>query len=445
MGFPEIPGYELQEVIGKGGMGVVYKARHLALDRIVALKVLHEAFAGDEGFLKSFSQEAKTIAKLLHPNIVSVYDFGNYEGTYYLSMQYVQGRPVMDVMASRKLSMQECASIMLQMGEALDFAHRHGIIHRDIKPGNILLCPDGKAMVMDFGVAYGTYDSGATTMWIAAGSPAYMSPEQCKGRNASPRSDQYSLGVTVYEMLTGRLPFGESDPVTVMRQHISETPAPLRMGRTDIGPRLEAAVNRALSKMPEMRFQSVGEFAREFDEAWRDTKPPETLVGAAPAAFPVGNIAGIGRAPVSLVDGQNPNAARHNPMAGYVYATAAGDRRGSSVWKWAIALVLAGGLGGAGYIAYQHMSAPSGPSNPSGAPPKSKTAPSTPPAAGSRDRTRRADRRGAGGGVPPEARRTVESMVNAAKETMSDDSQNTASPPVDENKDRAKDDGGTSK
>jgi eukaryotic-like serine/threonine-protein kinase len=343
MAFPEIPGYEILEQIGRGGMGVVYKARHLSLDRIVALKVLSATVSDDADFVKCFAQEAKLIAKLSHPNIVSVYDFGNHGDIYYLSMQYAQGQTVRDIMASRKLTLQECASVVLQIADALDYAHRSEVIHRDIKPGNIMVCADGRALLMDFGVAFGTYSTGASAVWLTAGSPAYMSPEQCMGRGAAPRSDQYSLGVTVYEMITGRLPFPDADPVVTMRQHIHDTPTPMRMGRLDITPRLEAAVARALNKRPEMRYMSAMEFAREVDAAVKEEPQQQSYIGQTPAASPS---TGYGRGPVSLIDGTPAQAPAHLPQ-GYVYRTRGGDSAGSgSVVKWIVivAVVMAAAI-----------------------------------------------------------------------------------------------------
>jgi hypothetical protein len=353
---PEIPGYQIEAEIGVGGMGIVYRARHLALDRVVALKVIHPRFTSDPEFVRSFATEAKIVAKLAHPNIVSVYDFGSVcdSGVYYLSMQYVLGQTVRDLLAIRRPKLDELASIVRQVGDALDYAHRQQVVHRDIKTGNILLCPDGKAMVIDFGIAHGDYSVSANSVWAGAGTRSYMSPEQCKGYPATPRSDQYSLGVGVYEMLAGRLPFIEQDPQAVMRQHVSETPPPLSRGRTDITPRMETAVLRALSKTPEMRFASVGEFAREMETACREAIM-EPIAAAAPAAVSATLPAsGLSRPALAPLAGGGAVVPPPRPVAnGWVYATRGGRQRGRrSLFAWALVLLLLAGAGAGGYVVY---------------------------------------------------------------------------------------------
>lgn len=370
MGFPDIPGYQIEGELGKGGMGVVYRARHIALDRVVALKVIDPKFVRDPEFIKSFALEAKLVARLSHPNIVSVYDFGcsdAQQGIYYLSMQYVQGSTLRDLLFVRRPTLMECASIIHQVADALDFAHREQVVHRDIKPGNILLCPNNKAMVIDFGVAYGTKTNAPDSVWLQAGTRSYMSPEQCKGQMATPRSDQYSLAVTVYEMLTGRLPFTATEPLAVMQQHISDMPPPLRMGRTDITPRIEVAILRALSKIPEMRFPTVGAFARELEAACTEAQAVEGLVrsssGAAQqSSFPSAPLAGppVGTrtGAVSLVEGTAVVSAPQTVYrTGYLNAVrGAHEGRGRrSLLTCLLTITLLAGLGAAGYFTYLHQ------------------------------------------------------------------------------------------
>ncbi len=357
MSLPEIPSYEIESEIGIGGMGVVYRARHVSLDRIVALKVIHPKFVRDAGFVKGFAQEAKTVARLSHPNIVSIYDFGCHEGVYYLSMEYVHGSTLRDLLFIRRPKWEECASIVNQVAAALDFAHREEVVHRDIKPGNVLLCANGKTMVIDFGVAHASYSNAPDSVWLAAGTRSYMSPEQCKGQWATARSDQYSLGVVVYEMLTGRLPFTASDPLAVMQQHISDIPPPLRTGRTDITPRVEAAVLRSLSKIPEMRFSTTGAFARELETALVEARamdaPITSPAGAASASAsaPSGPRSG----PVSLVDGM-PAESRSKSSYRIGYLSAVRGVSGKSFRRSAraklLVLFLVGALGAGGYYVY---------------------------------------------------------------------------------------------
>jgi serine/threonine-protein kinase len=365
MNLPEIPGYQIQEQIGQGSMGVVYRARHLALDRVVALKVLNPQFSQDESFLKSFSQEAKTVARLQHPNIVTVHDFGCHEGLYYLTMQFVHGRTVKELLAIRRPNPLECGQIIRQIADALDYAHREEVIHRDVKPGNIMLCPDGKAMIMDFGVASGYYAGSTGDVWVMAGSPAYMSPEQCKGHKASPRSDQYALGITLYEMVTGRLPFEAKDTSAVRKQQISDSPPPLRLGRTDITPRMEAAVLRALAKIPEMRFVTVLDFANEFEAACQERPATDVLVGNAPGPDAPSPIPGA--APVSLIGGEKFASPQRSTMSSvYVSATrgVADSRRRRSFVLVMLLLLLCGGAGGAAYYVYFRPPAVTAPAKP---------------------------------------------------------------------------------
>jgi predicted Ser/Thr protein kinase len=368
MEVPRIPGYEVEAEIGKGGMGVVYRARHLALDRVVALKIIDPRLSAAPEFVRSFATEARIVARLTHPNLVSVYDFGNHESTYYLSMQYVLGSTVRDLLTQRRPNLDEVVNIVSQVAAALDYAHREQVVHRDIKTGNMLLCPDGKAMLIDFGVAHGAYSESANSVWLAPGTRSYMSPEQCKGHPATPRSDQYSLAVAVYEMLAGHLPFEAPDSQAVMQQHIQSTPAPLTRGRTDITPRLEACVMRAMAKIPEMRFPSVGSFARELEAACREAQALEPILAASKVsqAITAGAVAmpavGAGssmRGPVSLVDGITTATPTPTRVAnGWIYATRGGDAGRRRYWLWALALVLLCSLGAAAYFAYLKANTP---------------------------------------------------------------------------------------
>ncbi len=358
----QIPGYRIEEPIGKGGMGVVYKAIQIALDRIVAIKILPAHLAEDHEFVTSFSQEAKTVAKLNHPNIVPVYDFGNHQGTYYLVMQFVEGRTLREMLLSHKPPIEQIASILTQVGAALDYAHSKEVVHRDVKPSNIMLCPDGKAMIMDFGVACGSHAGDMSGVWTAVGTPNYMSPEQCKGKKASPRSDQYAMGVTVYEMLAGRVPF-KGDNASVMQQHLTSPPQPLRGVRPEVTLRLEASVMRAMAKLPDVRFESVSAFAREFEAGYYE--PSASAQANVAVRSPLSTPAPSPGAPVCLV-GTPPSdmpLPAQKPASTYstMYAIKGGGARRTSPWIWVLILTVLGAIGAAGYFLYPKLIQPAEP------------------------------------------------------------------------------------
>ncbi|AHM56762.1 serine/threonine-protein kinase Sps1 [Peptoclostridium acidaminophilum DSM 3953] len=215
--------YEILEKVGEGGMAYVYKARCRLLNRIVAVKVLRQEFVDDEEFLEKFKNEAQSAASLTHPNIVNIYDVGEDSGVHYIVMEYVEGRVLKDIIRENgSLDQANALEITKQIAKALSLAHRKNIIHRDIKPHNILVTNEGIVKVVDFGIAKAVTSSTTTTMGNVIGSVHYFSPEQAKGRFVDPRSDLYSLGIVLYEMLSGRVPFKGDTPVNIALQHISE-------------------------------------------------------------------------------------------------------------------------------------------------------------------------------------------------------------------------------
>ncbi|HXG60815.1 MAG TPA: serine/threonine-protein kinase [Planctomycetota bacterium] len=255
--------------LGAGGMGTVYLARHEGLRKFVAVKILSEHLAGDRAFVARFLREARLAARLEHPNAVAVYDVGKAEGLYYITMQYVEGRSLEAVLKERgRLSVPEALDVARGVLRALDAAHRLGIVHRDIKPGNILLGNDGSVKVADFGLARecGGRDSVSKSGEVI-GTPYYMSPEQAQGEPLDARSDLYSLGATLYHMVTGRRMFEGTTPISIVLKHVYEEPAP--PDRLD--PELPRAVcnliERALRKNPEDRPASAEEFLRLLEEA----------------------------------------------------------------------------------------------------------------------------------------------------------------------------------
>ncbi len=249
--------YELLEEIGKGGMAYVYKARCILLNRIVAVKILRNDLDGDDEFLKRFNAEAQAAASLSQSNIVSIFDVGQDDGYHYIIMEYVDGKTLKEYITEKgKLNYKEALNIAAQISDALTAAHAKNIVHRDIKPHNILITDDGKIKVADFGIArFGTGQTLSSGNDII-GSVHYISPEQAKGLSVDNRSDIYSLGVVLYEMLSGRLPFEGENPVTVAMMQIEENPAEIIDFSPDMPISAQHIVFKAMSKDPELRYQS---------------------------------------------------------------------------------------------------------------------------------------------------------------------------------------------
>src|SRR5215216_4937284 len=214
--------YELQQKIGEGGMARVYQGRDMRLNRQVAVKVLHSHYATDAGFLQRFHHEAQAAANLRHPNIVDVYDVGQDGDIHYIVMEYVEGSDLKGAIARNvPLPIEQAVPIAEAVARALEAAHRIGLVHRDIKPQNIIVGPQGQVKITDFGIAKSSLSTALTETGVTFGTADYISPEQARGQPATPRSDIYSLGVTLYETLTGRLPFGGDSSIAVAMQHVS--------------------------------------------------------------------------------------------------------------------------------------------------------------------------------------------------------------------------------
>ena len=264
--------YTLTERLGRGAMAEVYKAYHPKLGRTVAVKIMHGYLAEGEDFLKRFEREARALAALRHPHIVQIHDFDVEQDNYYLVIEYFDGGTLQDRMAElarigKFMPLGQVLEILKQIGEALDYAHQKGIIHRDIKPSNILLNTSGEAFLGDFGIARMVSSTQFTSTGSLIGTPTYMSPEQCKGLEITAASDIYSLGVILYELLTGRAPFLADTPLALIQKHVSE-PLPLPgVLRPGLPPSVEAVVRKALAKDPVERYQSAGELAQALKQA----------------------------------------------------------------------------------------------------------------------------------------------------------------------------------
>ena len=268
--------YEILEVIGTGGMAVVYKAKCHRLNRLVAIKILKDEFSKDEEFRRRFQAESQSVAMLSHPNIVSVYDVSSSGDIDYIVMELIDGITLRQYMEKKGvLNWRETLHFSMQIAKALEHAHSRGIIHRDIKPHNIMVLKNGSVKVTDFGIAR-VVSSQSTLTREALGSVHYISPEQARGSHIDGRSDLYSAGVVLYEMLTGRLPFEGETPVSVAIQHINSIPIPPRDLNPDIPSALEAITLKAMSPKAENRYASADEMLADLEESGCDA-------GACPA------------------------------------------------------------------------------------------------------------------------------------------------------------------
>ena len=271
--------YELEELVGTGGMSSVYRANDRLLERDVALKVLHDRFTVDGDYVERFRREARAVAQLSHPNIVTVIDRGEQDGRQFIVFEYVDGENLKTLIEREgPLPEREAIELALQIARALGFAHEHGLVHRDVKPQNVLLNGDAGAKVTDFGIARSLdVQGGLTQTGTVMGTSDYIAPEQARGRQVDAQSDVYSLGAVLYELLTGDVPFPGDNFVAVAMRHINEPPPSVRERRPELSPRLDAAVRRAMAKDPHERFGSMNELCTELAACLG----PETAMSAA--------------------------------------------------------------------------------------------------------------------------------------------------------------------
>jgi len=266
--------YELEELVGAGGMSSVYRAHDRLLDRKVALKILHQQYSDDDEYVQRFRHEARSVAALSHPNIVTVIDRGEHGGRQFIVFEYVRGDNLKQLLEREgPIPVETALEFAIQVARALSFAHQKGLVHRDVKPQNVLLNGDGQAKVTDFGIARSLdVKHGMTQTGTVLGTSDYIAPEQAQGLRVDECSDVYSLGVVLYELLTNEVPYKGENFVAVAMRHISEPPPPVRDKRREVSPRLEAVVMCAMAKAPADRFPSMDEFCRELTECLAEVR-----------------------------------------------------------------------------------------------------------------------------------------------------------------------------
>jgi eukaryotic-like serine/threonine-protein kinase len=289
--------YRIEREIAHGGMAEVYLARDESLDRLVALKALFPEYAREPSFVERFRREAQAAANLNHPNIVAIYDWGQESGTYFIVMEYVEGRSLRDLIRSEgALDPGQAADITAEIASALAFAHRSGVVHRDVKPGNVLLTRSGTVKVTDFGIARAGTSDGLTQTGSVMGTATYFSPEQAQGLAVDGRSDVYSVGVVLYELVCGVAPFIAESPVSVAYKHVREEPIPPSQRTAGIPPALEQIIMTALAKDPERRYQSADDLRADLLRFRRGRPLAAAPLTAIIAEMPTATVANAGMA-----------------------------------------------------------------------------------------------------------------------------------------------------
>ena len=335
--------YELEELVGTGGMSSVYRAQDRLLERDVALKLLHDQFTGDGDYVERFRREARSVAQLSHPNIVTVIDRGEQDGRQFIVFEYVDGENLKELVDREgPLPVHEVIELGLQVARGLSFAHENGLVHRDVKPQNVLLDSDGRAKVTDFGIARSLDVDGMTITGTIMGTSNYIAPEQARGQPVDEQTDVYSLGCVLFELLTGDVPFDGDNFVSVAMRHVNDPVPSVADERPDVPPRLDWAIQRAMAKDHEERFGSMAEFAAELEACYAELDGQEGATMVVPPAA-------------------GPRARRRRP-----------PRSQRRRWVWPLVLAgvgiaaLAGGLAGAFLLGDTGGNGPNGAPRPSG-------------------------------------------------------------------------------
>jgi beta-lactam-binding protein with PASTA domain/predicted Ser/Thr protein kinase len=349
--------YRIIRKLGSGGMANVYLAEDEELGRRVAIKILNDRHAADDQFVERFRREAKNAAGLSHPNIVSIYDRGEAEGTYYIAMEYLEGQNLKErIVADGPLRISEAIEITRQILRAIGFAHRRGIVHRDIKPHNVLLVQDGagdeRFKVTDFGISR-TTASQMTEAGSIVGTAQYLSPEQARGAPVDQRSDVYSVGIVLYELLTGTLPFTGETPLEIAMKHLSEVPKPPSELRSEVSPDLDMVVLRALAKDPSDRFESAEEMERELARVAGGGGVTSETAEAATAVLAGAGLADTAPTMISRRPVVAPRPEEQYRSRYYEYEEP--RRRRRPIWPWLLAVLLFVGAVVAGFYVYNQI------------------------------------------------------------------------------------------
>lgn len=280
--------YQIEALLGQGGMSAVYRANDPNLRRPVAIKLIHAHLSGEPDFVRRFQEEAAAVARLRHPNIIQVYDFNNDDDTYYIVFEFIPGETLQARLkrmfsANRQLETEETVNTIATLAEAIDYAHKQGLVHRDIKPANVMMNVHNQPILMDFGIVKIVGGTQHTATGATVGTARYMAPEQIRGEQVDGRTDIYSLGVTLFEMLSGRAPFEADSAMTVMMMHINDPVPSLALLRPDLPPALVAIVNKCLAKNPATRFQTAGDMATALRQSLKMPAGKPTIAPVSPA------------------------------------------------------------------------------------------------------------------------------------------------------------------
>ncbi len=350
--------YKILKRLGSGGMATVYVAEDQELGRRVAIKILNSKHASDEQFVERFRREASSAASLSHSNIVQIYDRGNAEGTYYIAMELIEGRTLKELLIERGPSpIPVAVNYARQILAALRFAHRNGVVHRDIKPHNVLVDEEGRVKVADFGIARAGA-SEMTEVGSIIGTAQYLSPEQARGAPVDASSDLYSVGVVLYELLTGEAPYNGDTPVEIAMKHLSAIPEPPSTKRPDVPPELDQVVLRALAKNPDDRYQNAEEMDADLIAVSRGEGISGETAEAATTVLAGAGLSAptmISRAPTRVVS--PPAATGGLPPSTPSYYDFDEPRRRRPIWPWLLSLALVAAVAVAFWIVYEQLSA----------------------------------------------------------------------------------------